>query len=402
MPPNLRHLQSFQEIARRGGVSAAARSVHVSQPALTKAVTGLEAWFGGRLLERRHQGAVLTAGGEICLARVDRAMTRLRDALGEIGRSAGADRVDFARLVRARQLDAFSAVVESGNFSGAARAKRISQSSIHRSARELERILGIPLFERTSFGVVPTRDAAKLARRIRLAFLELTQAREEIQALSGSGAGRTVVGALPLARSHLVPAGLLEFSQANPRHRVEIVDGTYENLIAGLRTGEIDIVIGALREPPPTSEVVQEHLFDDPLAVVARSGHPLAGTRRPTLAALRKCQWIAPRRGSPLREHFDALLGSKANGSAATSLECNSLGAARAFLLESDRLMLLSAHQIHYERLAGMLITLPHPAGKVVRRIGMTSRRGWRPTSTQEELLSILRRVARAGHSPTS
>jgi hypothetical protein len=57
--------------------------------------------------------------------------------------------------------------------------------------------------------------------------------------------------------------------------------------------------------------------------------------------------------------------------------------------------MLLSAHQIHYEMLAGLLVALPHPSGKVVRPIGLTLRRNWRPTSVQERLLEVLRRVAR-------
>jgi DNA-binding transcriptional LysR family regulator len=260
----------------------------------------------------------------------------------------------------------------------------------------LEAAIGIALFETTSFGVSPTRDAEKLARRVRLAFLELTQAKAEIEVLEGAGSGRTVIGALPLARSHLLPAALLEFSQDNPEHGVEIIEGTYQNLLAGLRTGDIDFVIGALRDPIPAPDVLQEHLFDDPLAVIARAGHPLARNRRPTIKALRKFQWIAPRRGSPLRAHFDALFPRGGIGSPATSLECNSLGAARAFLLESDRLMLSSAHQVHYELRAGMLITLPHPAGKVVRSIGLTLRRNWRPTGAQVDLLEILRRVARA------
>ena len=79
-----------------------------------------------------------------------------------------------------------------------------------------------------------------------------------------------------------------------------------------------------------------------------------------------------------------------------SDLECNSLAAARAFLLESDRIMLLSAHQIHYEMQAGLLVALPHPAGNVVRPIGLTLRRDWHPTSTQRRLLEILRRSARA------
>ena len=396
MWPNLRHLHCYREIARLGSLSAASRAVHLSQPAVTLAVAGLESHFGTRLLLRRSSGISLTPAGRICLVRIERALSQLSEAFLDINRTVGGERIDLSRLVRSRQLDALSAVVEFGNFSVAARARNASQSSVHRSARELEAAIGIALFETTSFGVSPTRDAEKLARRVRLAFLELIQAKAEIEVFQGGGSGRTVIGALPLARSHLLPAALLEFSQENPHHGVEIIEGTYQNLLGGLRTGDIDFVIGALRDPLPAPDVLQEHLFDDPLAVIARAGHPLARNRRPTIKALRKFQWIAPRQGSPLRAHFDALFSPGGFDSPATSLECNSLGAARAFLLESDRLMLSSAHQVHYELRAGMLITLPHPAGKVVRPIGLTLRRTWRPTVAQVDLLDILRRVARA------
>jgi hypothetical protein len=72
------------------------------------------------------------------------------------------------------------------------------------------------------------------------------------------------------------------------------------------------------------------------------------------------------------------------------------MAAARAFLLESDHVMLLSAHQIHYEMQAGLLVALPHPAGDVVRPIGLTLRRNWCPPTTQQSLLDILRLSARA------
>jgi DNA-binding transcriptional LysR family regulator len=230
---------------------------------------------------------------------------------------------------------------------------------------------------------------------VRLAFRELTQALAEVRSLQGDESGRSVIAALPLARSYLVPAALLEFSHDNPFHGVEIIDGTYANLLAGLRAGESDILIGALRDPAPAADVVQEHLFDDPLAIIARANHPLA-RRRLTTRSLRQYQWVAPRRGSPLRAHFDALLASRGMEVQGPSLECNSLAAARAFLLESDRLMLLSAHQIHYDMAAGLLVALPLPSGNVMRPIGLTMRRNWRPTSIQERLLDVLRRVARA------
>ncbi len=395
MHANLRHLHTFREVARLGTVSAAARAVHISQPAVTQAIAGLERFFDCRLLTRHNTGVSLTRAGEICLVRVERSMMQLREALGEVTRAAGAVRIDMERLVRSTQLDALDAVVEHGNFSIAARARRVSQPSVHRSARELERLLGVPLFEKTSFGVTPTRAAAELARRARLAFAEIAQARAEIHALRGDESGRTVIGALPLARSYLLPAALLEFTQEHPGHGVTIIEGTYEHLLAGLRSGESDVLIGALREPAPATDVNQEHLFDDPLALIVRAAHPLVGRRRVTAAMLRKFQWIAPRTGSPLRGHFDALMDSAGLRLPSPPLECNSLAAARAFLLESDRIMLLSAHQIHYEMKAGLLAALPHPAGNVVRPIGLTLRRNWHPTGTQQRLLEILRRNAR-------
>jgi LysR family transcriptional regulator, regulator for genes of the gallate degradation pathway len=393
---NLRHLHTFLEVVRLGSLNAAARSVHISQPAVTQAIAGLERHFGSPLLRRRSTGVALTPAGEICATRIGRSVSQLREALREARRGAGAERTDLERLVRSRQLDALGAVVEHGNFSLAARARRLSQPSIHRSARELEKLLGVALFEETSFGVTPTRDAEKLARRARLAFAEIEQARAEVHALSGGESGRTVIGAMPLARSYLLPAALLEFTHEHPRHGVAILEGTYEHLLAGLRTGESDVLIGALRDPPPAPDVLQEHLFDDPLAIIARAGHPLARRRRLTPAALRSFQWIAPRASSPLRVHFNALLASTGVQMQSPPLECNSLAAARAFLIESDRLMLLSAHQIHYEMRAGELVALPHPAGNVARPIGLTLRRNWYPTATQQRLLEILRRSARS------
>jgi DNA-binding transcriptional LysR family regulator len=68
-------------------------------------------------------------------------------------------------------------------------------------------------------------------------------------------------------------------------------------------------------------------------------------------------------------------------------------------LLASDRVMLLSEHQIHHELESGQLIALPHPFGPVTRSIGLTIRRDWRPTEVQAQLIEALRRHARAASS---
>ena len=131
MQANLRHMHTFREVARLGSVSAAARSVHISQPAVTQAIAGLERFFGSPLLLRRSTGVSLTSAGDICLARIERSMSQLREAVSAITRNAGAERLDVERLVRSRQLDALGAVVEQGNFSvaGGAGAGKIAKSN---------------------------------------------------------------------------------------------------------------------------------------------------------------------------------------------------------------------------------------------------------------------------------
>jgi LysR family transcriptional regulator of gallate degradation len=390
---NLRHLHTFGEVARLGSVSAAARAVHISQPAVTQAVAGVERYFGVALLTRSNTGVALTAAGELCARRIERSISHLRDAVAELTRSRNFD-FDATRLMRTAHLHALSAVVEHRNFSLAARAQHVSQPSVHRAARELERLIGVQLFEKTSFGITPTREAEKLARRARLAFAEIAQARAEVHALSGGESGRTVIGAMPLARSFLVPNALLEFTQQYPEHSVAIVEGTYEHLLASLRSGEADFLIGALRNPAPVADVAQEHLFDDPLAIIVRAKHPLVSRKRVTVAALSKYPWIVPRAGTPLRAHFHEMFETAGLPAPTRAIECNSLIATRALLLESDRIMLLSAHQIHYELEAGLLVALPHPAGDVERPIGLTMRHDWHPTDSQRTLLEIVRRCS--------
>ncbi|MBW4051383.1 MAG: LysR family transcriptional regulator [Proteobacteria bacterium] len=396
--PNLRHLRVFSSVAHLGSVSAAARAAHLSQPAVTQAIASLEREFDRPLFDRTAQGMAPTEAGRLCAQRIRRILQRIVEAVAAASSQSYRSRPPLHGITSG-QLQALVAVVESGGFGAAARARGLTRATLHRAARALERRIGTALFETTSHGLSPTREALRLCRQLQLAVAELAQARAEVAALAGTERGETVIGAMPLGRSFIVPETVLRFTARWPSHQISILDGPYESLLQALRNGRADILVGALRESVP-ADIVQERLFEDPLAIIVRKGHPLAamsrsGRRAPSPEALARFPWIAPRPGSPLRRHFERLFRGTCGLPAAAAIECNSLIAARALLLRSDRAMLLSAQQAHHELAAGELTALPHPAGRVVREIGLTLRGDWRPTTAQAELLDTLRGVGR-------
>ena len=84
----LRQFRAFEAVANTGHFGAAARLLHVSQPALSAQVAAMEETFGGPLLERRPGGTVLTRDGEEVLARVRHILAEVRD-LETLGRACG-------------------------------------------------------------------------------------------------------------------------------------------------------------------------------------------------------------------------------------------------------------------------------------------------------------------------
>ncbi len=392
---NLRHLRAFREVVRCQSVSQAAERVHLSQPAITQAITKLEGQLGLPLFERRSAGMFATQAGALFHERVDRAL-RLIETGAQQGRRLGQKSgsrgfAHFEQLLTSAQLRALIAVADTGNFSLAARAVGISQPSLHRAARDLERLAGMRLFERHSQGIALTKPARLLVQFAKLAFAELDQGTHEVTALQGRDTGRIVIGTMPLARSYILPRSIHDMLSNRPDVRISVVDGPYDDLLHGLRHGEIDLLIGALREPVPIDDVRQETLFLDALAVVGRTNHPLGPHKRITRQQLANYPWVVPRRGTPTRDHFDRLFDGD---DPAGIIESSSLVLVRGLLLNSDRLTLISRHQIRHEEDVGLLTHLDVDLGPTERPIGLTFRRDWRPTATQEMFIDCVRRAS--------
>ena len=384
---NLRHLRTFLAVADTRSPTAAAARVRVSQPAVTQSVAKLEREAGGPLFDRTPQGFFLTGRGRLFEARVRRALDRLDAALAD-----AAPRL--AVTATAAQLRALGAMVEAQNFTLAARALGLAQPTVHRAISQLEQDAGRPLFERTSFGLVATRPARRLAQAAHLAFAEIAQAEADMAEAEGRDGGRLVIGALPLSRSVVLPDAIARFRAQRPTAPVRVLDGTYDDLLTGLRRGDIDVLLGALRDPAPVEDVTQEALFRDGLAVLARPGHPLAGQAGLSLAGLLDRQWVVPRPGTPSRALFDTQIGTMGLPLPESVVECGSILLMREILSRSDMLGCISSRQAAAEVSRGLLVRLDVGHDWPERAIGLTVRAGWVPTRAQAQFLDLLRAVS--------
>ncbi|MBD9527365.1 LysR family transcriptional regulator [Paracoccus sp. PAR01] len=381
MQPSIRHLRMFLALVRSHSVTRAAELCHVSQPAVTQAMGKLAQETGQTLFHRSPQGIFLTDPGQTLARRATRALQILDTAMA-----------DMARPVRVQatwaQLSALIAVSELQNFTLAARHLGLAQPTVHRSTTTLEQAAGVLFFQRTAHGLITTRAGEQLAQAARLAMAELAQAESELAALAGREVGRIVIGALPLSRSGWLPSAILEFRKLRPSFPFQIIDGRYDELLLGLRRGEIDMVLGALRLPSPIEDITQERLFDDEVVAVARKDHPLLGKPVLTVDDLTTHPWVMPRKSTPIRAILDGFL---ADGPPSV-IETSSVIMLRELLLGSDHLGGVSRRQAEVE--AAALAILPLHLPGAMRPIGITTRSGWEPTGVQRDFLEILRKGA--------
>lgn len=391
--PNIRHMRIFLETAKTGSVSQAADRCHLSQPAATQAIARLEAVIGTQLLVRKRQQTALTTCGRIFAERAERALNHLRhharSALREAGRKSASHALE--RRVTAAQLRSLIAISNTGSFTMAAAELGLSQPTVHRSAKSLEAASGIPFFVAIKSGVRLTPAADAFVIGAKLAQDEVRLAHEEISRELGQERASFILGSLPLARTKIVPKAMHEMVKNYPGMQIRVVEGRYGELLRSLREGDLDCLIGALRDPAPSDDVVQDRLFDDALAIVAHPSHPLAQAENVSLSDALQFPWIAPPKTTPAGQYLFETLKIHQIPQTPVRIVASSMALLRGVLAEGDYVSIVSRHQISVDEGLGAIAALDIKLTGHIREIGLTWRKGWRPTETQARFVNYLR-----------
>ncbi len=200
-----------------------------------------------------------------------------------------------------RQLQYAVAVAEELSFRRAAERCHVSQPALSAQLGELERALGVRLFERDRRRVLVTASGRGLLERARSVLLGAEDLREAARQMGDPLSGTLRIGVIPTVSPYLLPSVAPGIRARFPRLTPLWVEDKTGPLLKELGEGRLEAVL--LARVAELDELEHEPIAEDPFFLVARSDHPLGGSSSPaTLAELRAVEVLLLDEGHCLRE----------------------------------------------------------------------------------------------------
>jgi DNA-binding transcriptional LysR family regulator len=109
-----------------------------------------------------------------------------------------------------------------------------------------------------------------------------------------------------------------------------------------------------------------------------------------------KYPWIAPPRETPAGQYLFDTLRLQDRDSTPVRAVSSSMVMLRGILAEGDYISIVSRHQIGVDQDLGMITPLDILLNGHVRDVGLTYRKGWRPTQTQARFIDFLKEFSPA------
>lgn len=193
-----------------------------------------------------------------------------------------------------RRLRYFIAVAEELSFSRAAVRLRMAQPPLSNQIKQLEKELGVLLFERTSRGVRVTQAGELLLEEARRLFVQMDQTVRIVQQVGYGEVGRLTLGFVPSSSNEVLPPILRAFTDRFPGIELFLREMRPDLIVQRLRDKQIDA--GFLYLPLEDASLNIEGVSREPLVLALPETHPLASEPRVELQAVANEPFILPAR----------------------------------------------------------------------------------------------------------
>lgn len=270
--------------------------------------------------------------------------------------------------IKFRHLACFLEVARQRSFAKAADAVAVSQPAISKTLKELEEILGARLFERSKAGAELTEAGVTF---LRYAGPCVQALRDGVNTLRGHEAQvETVrVGVLSTVESLVVPEVIRRLHRRHGALVVSVATGPSAYLLAQLKVGELDLVVGRMSDSPDIQGLTFEHLYSESMMLVVRPGHPLLAAPLGDPQRLAEFPLVLPLAGTTIRRHADSLFVQWGIPLAGQRLETLSPTLSRSYVLRSEAIWVAPRDAVRLDvgngELAELDLGIREPGGSV-------------------------------------
>ncbi|WP_067966361.1 LysR family transcriptional regulator [Nocardiopsis trehalosi] len=189
-------------------------------------------------------------------------------------------------MLERHELEVLLTLAEELHFGRTAERVGVTSSRVSQTVKKLERMIGAPLFERTSRQVRMTAIGRRLAEDLAPLAAGMNDAvRRAIDAGRGI-TGELRVGFLSAVAGQLLLKAVAEFSRRNPDCEVHIHEAQGHDAVTRLRAGDIDVLITDILIADQPDVVAGPVLLSESRLLAVAAGDPLAGQRRVSVEAL--------------------------------------------------------------------------------------------------------------------
>lgn len=285
-----------------------------------------------------------------------------------------------------RDLKYFEVIAAEGNLGRAAERLHRTQPALTKCIDRLEEDLGARLFEKDGRGMRLTAAGEVLVRRTRQMAIMVEETAREMQEYAGGLQGNVRIGCVPTLAEHMMPRVFEQLLAEAPAITVNLTVAMNDNLLASLRDGELDLVLGPILETDP--DIVCEQIAEDTMVVMASENHPIFASPC-TLADLLDYKWMLPARTVASRQWLDQTFERHGLPRPQVQIEPNVLNAILPILEKTSLLGFVTRFNLVSGRARVREVVLDEAQMK--RRLGLTYRKNGYLSPAAARIADILR-----------
>ncbi|MBD9413591.1 LysR family transcriptional regulator [Pseudomonas sp. PDM16] len=254
-----------------------------------------------------------------------------------------------------RQLRVFRAVCESRSYSRAAEEMSLTQPAVSLQIRQLEELVGQPLFDYVAKKLYLTPAAEALLRASEDVFGRLEALDMQLSDLQGSLQGQLTL-AVESSAKYLVPHLFAAFREQHPEVGLQLVVVNHGQAVRRLSASRDDLLI--MSQPPGDQALDFFPFINNPIVAVAPPQHPLCSLEKLRLGDLTPFPLLIRETGSGTRRACEEYCHQK-RAHFAQTIEVGSTESQVEATIAGLGVALLPRHSVRLELAQGLLRELP-------------------------------------------